>query len=112
MHRRKPLPPEQAEVRARFFIALNMLISGETKVMRGKATFCRRYDVCRRKLWRMEQFPSYGIFDPALLVYLVRDFGVSADWLLTGRGQPLPGHDAPPVNCVNNSEANCSELAT
>ena len=94
------MPREQAEVRARFFAALAMLTSGGTKVMRGKATFCRKYGINRRNLWTMERNPQAGFLEAAWLVYLVRDYGVSADWLLTGRGEPLPGSCAPRVDCV------------
>jgi len=84
--RRRAASREELEVRSRFFTALASLTSGEGKVMRGKATFCRLYGINRRNLWTMEKKPEAGILDPAWLVYLVRDFGVSAAWLLTGKG--------------------------
>lgn len=104
MIRRTHAPNEQAEVRARFFAALDMLKSGEHKAIRGEATFCRRYDINRRTMWTMRNNKDAGILQAAWLVYLVRDYGVSADWLLTGRGMPFAGGFQSGVNCVNNSE--------
>ncbi len=37
----------------------------------------------------LEKDPSRDIFQAAWLTYLVNDYGVSATWLLTGRGDIL-----------------------
>lgn len=71
-------------ITTRFFDALDYLI--ENKVIRGKKTFARRYDIDRRNLEKLKQDPSRHIFQPSWLTHLVVDYGISADWLLTGRG--------------------------
>lgn len=35
----------------------------------------------------LEKDMSRDIFQPAWLTYLVKDFGVSSEWLLTGKGE-------------------------
>ena len=39
----------------------------------------------------LEKDPSRDIFQPAWLTYLVEDYGVSAQWLLTGVGEFYKG---------------------
>lgn len=69
----------------RFFEALYWL--KETRQIRGIKTFTDRYGINRRSLRRLQQNPSTNDFKAAWLVFLVRDFGVNAQWLLTGEGQ-------------------------
>lgn len=72
----------------RFFEALQVL--KERHIIRGKQTFTNRYDINRWNMNTLEKNPASDIFQPAWLTYLVRDYGISATWLLTGRGDPLP----------------------
>lgn len=71
----------------RFFEALEVL--KERKMIRGKQTFTRRYDINRWNMNTLQKHPDSDIFQPAWLTYLVRDYGISATWLLTGIGEPL-----------------------
>lgn len=100
--RRQQATQEEMDVRSRFFEALGRLTRGDEKVMRGRATFCRAYGINRRNLWAMERNPGAGILDPAWLTYLVRDFGVSAHWLLTGRGEWMRSAPDGMQDVVNN----------
>ncbi|MBO5957439.1 MAG: hypothetical protein J6Q39_07785 [Bacteroidales bacterium] len=69
----------------RFFEAIYRL--KDEKVIRGKQTFTRRYDINRWNLNTLEKEPERDIFQAAWLTYLVQDFGVSSRWLLTGEGE-------------------------
>ena len=71
----------------RFFEALRYL--KEEKIIRGKQTFTRAYEINRWNMNTLEKDPSRDIFQAAWLTYLVNDYGVSATWLLTGRGDIL-----------------------
>lgn len=71
----------------RFFQALYYLKSNGT--IRGKQTFTSRYDINRWNLNTLEKDPTRDIFQPAWLYYLVKDYGVSSKWLLTGTGNIL-----------------------
>ena len=75
----------------RFFEALQRLKAD--KRIRGKQTFTRAHDINRWNMLTLEKDPSRDIFQPAWLTYLVEDYGVSAQWLLTGLGdfyKPTP----------------------
>lgn len=93
--------PDSQDVIRRFFAALDAVIKNRDNKLRGRATFCRRYDIDRRNLYQLEKDMSRDIFKAAWLTYLVRDFGVSAQWLLTGEGEMMgrrrPGRPAGPA---------------
>lgn len=76
---------EQNMIVARFFEALAWL--KESRQIRGVKTFTDRYGIHRRSLQRLQKNPGTNDFKAAWLTYLVTDFGISADWLLTGEGQ-------------------------
>lgn len=76
---------DSQKIIARFFQALYHLKSlGE---IRGKQTFTRDYEINRWNLNTLEKDMSRDIFQTAWLNYLVEGYGVSAEWLLTGRGE-------------------------
>lgn len=79
--------PDSQAIVGRFFEALYRLIA--MKRIRGKQTFTRRYDINRWNLLTLEKDHARDIFQPAWLMYLVRDYGVSPMWLLTGHGDFL-----------------------
>lgn len=76
--------PESQEVVRRFFEALYRLKADHR--IRGKQTFTSRYGINRWNLNSLEKDVSRDIFQPSWLSFLVRDYGISADWLLTGSG--------------------------
>lgn len=78
---------DSQKVVRRFFEALHYL--KDQKIIRGKQTFTTRFNINRWNLNSLEKDPSRDIFQPAWLTYLVNEYGVSATWLLTGRGEIL-----------------------
>lgn len=79
---------DSQKVIRRFFEALDYL--KEQKIIRGRQTFTREYGINRRNLYTLEKDLTRDIFQVAWLSYLIKDYGVSATWLLTGRGDILP----------------------
>jgi len=75
---------DSQKVVKRFFEAIYAL--KERKVIRGKQTFTRKYNINNRNFWLLEQDMSRDIIQMAWLSYLIIDYGVSSEWLLTGRG--------------------------
>ena len=75
---------ESQQVIKRFFEALQAL--KERKIIRGKQTFTNMYGINRWNLNTLEKNPEKDIFQVAWLAYLVKDFDISSQWLLTGRG--------------------------
>ena len=75
---------EQNRIVGRFFEALASL--KENRRIRGVKTFTDRYGIHRRSLQRLQKNPGTNDFKAVWLTYLVVDFGISAQWLLTGEG--------------------------
>lgn len=75
-------------IASRFFEALAWL--KESRQIRGLQTFTNRYGINRRSLRRVQAEPGTNGLKAAWLTYLVRDYGIKAEWLLTGEG---PMHD-------------------
>lgn len=75
---------DSQKVVSRFFEALYHLKN--QRIIRGKKTFTEKYGINRWNMNTLEKDMSRDIFQPAWLTYLVNDFGVSAEWLLTGQG--------------------------
>lgn len=91
---KKAINPEALEIQRRFFQALDMAISlGKV----GSLTaFCddhklnrTKYSRIRSTLDRPMEERLYKIIDLDALSSICRDFGVSAEWLLTGKGKML-----------------------
>lgn len=76
--------PDSQEIVKRFFEAIYRL-KADRKI-RGKQTFTNRYGINRWNMLTLEKEPERDIFQAAWLGYLVRDYGVSPLWLLTGKG--------------------------
>lgn len=68
----------------RFFEALQILKAN--KIIRGKQTFTARYGINRWNMNTLEKEPERDIFQVAWLEYLVRDYMVNPNWLITGEG--------------------------
>lgn len=75
---------EGISVTKRFFEAIDMLKA--QKKIRGLQTFTNRYDINRWNLVTVRTQPEVSVLKPEWIVYLVRDYGISADWILLGRG--------------------------
>ncbi len=77
---------ESEQITLRFFEALRTL--KERGVIRGKKTFTDRYGINRWNLNALEKGQStQNSVQLPWLTYLVRDYGISAKWLLTGEGE-------------------------
>lgn len=68
----------------RFFQALQELINRKT--IRGVQTFTNKHEINRRNLSKLKIDNSRDIFQVEWLKILVEDYGLSAKWLLTGKG--------------------------
>lgn len=88
----KTVRPQAYDVQKRFFEALEILI--ESGKIRGLQTFCVEYGLHRPKYSNLRTYmkdnskpgTGYKFIDLDALSYIVQDYKVSADWLLTGKG--------------------------
>ena len=69
----------------RFYSALDAIIA--KKDIRGVATYCRLNNIDRRNFIAQRKDPERGWFELSWLQPMVSEFGVDAEWLLTGRGR-------------------------
>lgn len=76
----------QEEVVSRFFEALDAVVKDKKNGLCGLATYCNKRHINRRNLYKLNEDKSRGIFKVSWLTYLVTQYGVSAQWLLTGEG--------------------------
>ncbi len=69
----------------RFFKALAEIIA--RKELRGIQTFTNLYEIDKRNLYKVKNDPEHFTLNYSWIYYLVNDFGVSAEWLITGKGE-------------------------
>ncbi len=103
---------EGQDITLRFFKAIDILI--EANYFRGLQTFTSRYGLNRRNLQHVKESPSNTVLKPEVLSHLVRDYGVSGTWLLTGEGhifqdgsnkpEPVVWRNKPRVNQTDPSQ--------
>lgn len=84
MSRRRVYKQETLDTISRFFEALDVIIS--TKKIRGIQTYCNLYGINKRHLYTQRADLNKGYFEVYWLIPLIRDFGVSSNWLLLGIG--------------------------
>lgn len=76
--------PVSKQIISRFYEALDAIIAQEK--IRGVNTYCRLYEIDRRNLLAQRKDLERGWFQVSWLVPMVREYGVSSSWLLTGFG--------------------------
>ncbi len=70
-------------VTVRFFEAFGDLVASGTTTASG---FCEEAGIDRPNFLKQRREPGRNILRPSWLTHIVRKYGVSPDWLLTGRG--------------------------
>jgi hypothetical protein len=72
------------QIITRFYTALDALIEDGT--IKGVNTYCRLWHIDRRNLIHQRADLNRGWFQVSWLQPMVREYGISARWLLTGDG--------------------------
>lgn len=89
---KKTINPQVLDIQKRFFDAI--ALAKALKKTTGLKSFCEDHNLNLVKYYRIKgdlgkpiNEMHYKAIDIDALLYLCRDFGVSADWLLLGRGK-------------------------
>ena len=77
------ISPDAKPITRRFFEALDVLKS--RREIFGVSGFAQRYGLSHGNLYVIRNHEN-GTVKVEYLMYLVRDYGISAQWLLTGEG--------------------------
>jgi hypothetical protein len=75
---------EGVEITKRFFETISLLKA--QKRMRGLFTYTQSHNINYWNINNVKNQPETRVLKPEWIAYLVLDYGVSADWILTGRG--------------------------
>lgn len=73
------------DVITRFYDVIDKLI--ENKQIRGVSTYCTEYGIDRRHFYHQKDDFNKGYFEVYWILPLIRDFRVSPDWILFGKGE-------------------------
>ena len=76
-----------AEIVQRFYIAFEAL--KQIKAIKNTKNFSEKYNINRGNFITVSKNPTSKMFNLCWLSYLVNDYNVSAEWLLTGSGDML-----------------------
>lgn len=77
--------PVSKQIIGRFYEALDAIIAMGR--IRGVNTYCRLYEIDRRNLLAQRKDLGRGWFQVSWLQPMVKEYGVSASWLLLGTGK-------------------------
>lgn len=76
--------PEAVAITKRFFLAIDVLIL--QKKLRGLNSFAKKYNINYWNLSTLRKEPDRRMLKVEYVAYIVKDFGVSPDYLLFGIG--------------------------
>ncbi len=68
----------------RFFEAIEMLKT--KKKIRGLQTFTREHNLNRWSVNQVKFYPNRSVLKPEWIVYLHKDYGISVEWIVLGKG--------------------------
>lgn len=75
---------EGIAISRRFFEAIELLKL--QKKIRGLQTFTRNHNMNRWNVNQVKFHPDRSVLKPEWIVYIYKDYGVSIEWIVLGRG--------------------------
>lgn len=79
--------PESIEIINRFFEAFDVL--KEMKKIKNNQEFIRNYDIPKSTFYDARRVRESDRFQISWLAHLINDYGVSSEWLFSGKGKML-----------------------
>ena len=95
--------PESTKIINRFYEVIELL--KQTKQIRGIKTFKDRYDINRWNFITVSKNPESDMFQLIWISHLIKDFNVSAEWIMTGKGEMF-------VKYIHNNHSIATNFAT
>lgn len=89
MSKRRAYNADTISIMERFFLAFQSSL--DNKLIKNISVFCADNRIDKRHFYTQRKDLGRGFFEVGWLVPLVRDCGVSANWLLTGKGTMYVG---------------------
>jgi hypothetical protein len=83
--------PESVEIIKRFYETIDFLKT--SRQIRGIQTFTNKYGINKRNFYTVRKNPESDMFQLIWLSHLINDYGISAEWLMTGKGGMLVKRD-------------------
>lgn len=84
MSRRRAYSEDTISIMSRFFDAFQTCI--DNGLLKNTNYFCVKYNIDKRHFYAQRKDLGRGYFEVGWLLPLIRDCGVSSNWLLTGKG--------------------------
>lgn len=84
MSRRRVYNDDTIAIMGRFFSALDAVL--EHRIVKNMSQYCEKYNIDRRHIHTQRNDLGRGYFEAGWLTPLINDCGISAQWLLTGKG--------------------------
>ena len=84
MSRRRVYSDNTLAIMERFFTAFDIAV--QNRLIKSIGHYCRDKSIAPPHFYTQRKDRNRGYFEVGWLVPLVRDCGISATWLLTGRG--------------------------
>lgn len=83
--------PDSIKIINRFYETIDFL--KKSRQIRGIQTFTNKYGINKRNFYTVRKNPESDMFQLIWLSHLINDYGISAEWLMTGRGGMLMKRD-------------------
>lgn len=84
MSRRRNYSEDTIAIMERFFQAFQTSL--DNKLIKNTSQFCTTNNIDKRHFYAQRNDLGRGFFEVGWLIPLIRDCGVSSNWLLTGKG--------------------------
>lgn len=84
MSRRRNYSDDTISIMERFFQAFQTSL--DNKLIKNISAFCTSNNIDKRHFYAQRKDLGRGFFEVGWLIPLIRDCGVSSNWLLTGKG--------------------------
>lgn len=84
MSRRRNYSPDTIAIMERFYEALDLCL--EQKLLKTINGFCSDNGIDKRHLYAQRKDLGKGFFEVSWILPLINNCGISANWMLTGKG--------------------------